>query len=71
MSVIKAAKLSLDLDNEVVDTGMFKYTAFPLKFKHATRFMPNFEGGIPSSGKVLYHENSTVTADMIDACRDQ
>eukprot|EP00957_Ditylum_brightwellii_P077702 5904646-Ditylum_brightwellii.AAC.1 len=51
ISVIKAAKLSLDLNDKVVDAGVFDCAPFPLKFKQGTRFMPNFEGGHPELGK--------------------
>eukprot|EP00957_Ditylum_brightwellii_P069341 5263989-Ditylum_brightwellii.AAC.1 len=70
MSVIKAAKLSLDLNNKVIEPGVFDCLPFELKFKQATRCMPSIKGDTQSSGKFLYHDN-IVSAKMIEACKEQ
>eukprot|EP00957_Ditylum_brightwellii_P051381 3896206-Ditylum_brightwellii.AAC.2 len=68
MIVIKVAKLSLDLDDDdVVYPEVFYCAPFALKFKEATRFMLNLDGGSPSLGKVMYHENTTGLEDTINA----
>eukprot|EP00957_Ditylum_brightwellii_P033886 2568053-Ditylum_brightwellii.AAC.1 len=43
MSVIKAAKLSLDLEDEVIDPGLFDSPPFPVIFKQAGRSIPHLD----------------------------
>ena len=50
MSMIKPAKLSLSLENEVVTPGVLKYTPFPVTIKTAIRSVSNI---VESGGRDL------------------
>eukprot|EP00957_Ditylum_brightwellii_P120397 9186246-Ditylum_brightwellii.AAC.1 len=43
MSVIKVAKLSLSLEDKVIDPGLFALPPFPVIFKQAGRLMPHLD----------------------------
>eukprot|EP00957_Ditylum_brightwellii_P188135 14322561-Ditylum_brightwellii.AAC.1 len=66
MSVIKAAKWSLDLEDEVIDPGIFKTEPFKVYFKPTKRMVPHF-GHEDSRTKVLTIKNM-VSADIVEQC---
>eukprot|EP00957_Ditylum_brightwellii_P163910 12478626-Ditylum_brightwellii.AAC.2 len=68
VSVINAAKLSLDLSDDVVDPRVFGCAMFALKYKHAARFLLNLGSGNHKAGNMMYHENAIVSQDTISAC---
>eukprot|EP00957_Ditylum_brightwellii_P164925 12557307-Ditylum_brightwellii.AAC.1 len=66
MSVIKAAKWNLDLEDKVVNPGIFKTEPFKVYFKPTKRMVPHF-GHEYSETKVLTSKNM-VTADVVEWC---
>eukprot|EP00957_Ditylum_brightwellii_P107818 8224801-Ditylum_brightwellii.AAC.1 len=66
MSVIKAAKWSLDLEDEVIDPGIFRTESFKVYFKPIKQMVPHF-GHDDSETKVLTSKQM-VTADVVEQC---
>ena len=70
ISMIKPAKLSLDLENEVVTPGVLKCAPFPVTFKSAIRSVPNFTDSTGSELTVLTNvtDYPHVTEECVDEC---
>jgi hypothetical protein len=70
MSMIKPAKLSLDLNDNVVDPGVLDIEPFPVTYKQPIKSIPDFQN-LESSGKSLITETIPphISIEDIQKCR--
>jgi hypothetical protein len=69
MSMIWPAKFSLDLEDNVIDSGILDTEPFPVTYKQTNRSLPNFAAATSSAGQTLVTFTSPhVSMDTIQAC---
>jgi hypothetical protein len=72
MSMIRPAKFSLDLEDDVIDSGILDTAPFPVTYKQTTRSMPNMASVTNSSEHTLAtFTHSHVTLETIKSCISQ
>jgi hypothetical protein len=69
MSMIRPAKFSLDLEDNIIDNGILDTEPFPVTFKQTTRSLPNMAQVTNSSDHTLASlTKSHVSLETIQAC---
>lgn len=69
MSMICPAKFSLDLEDDVIDSGILNAEPFPVTYKQINRLLPNFAAGMSSGEDTLVTVTQPhVSMDTIKAC---
>jgi hypothetical protein len=73
MSMIRPAKFSLDLEDNVIDSGILDAEPFLVTYKQTTRSLPNFASVTNSSAEqtLVTLANPHVSIDTIKACITQ
>jgi hypothetical protein len=69
MSMIRPAKFSLDLEDNIIDNGILDTEPFPVTFKQTNRSLPNLASiGNSSEHSLATFSQAHVTVDTIKAC---
>jgi hypothetical protein len=73
MNMIRPAKFSLDLEDNVIDSGILDAEPFPVTYKQTTRSLPNFTSITNSSAEqtLVILANPHVSIETIEACITQ
>ncbi len=71
MSMIKADKLSLDIEDDLVDSGILDTTPFNVIYKPTVRAMPNMLNLNDKNKTLLINNNNHVSIKTINACSSQ
>jgi uncharacterized Zn finger protein (UPF0148 family) len=72
MSMIRPAKFSLDLEDNVIDSGILDTEPFPVTYKQTNRSLPNFSATSSSSEQTLAtFAEAHVSMEEIQACISQ
>ena len=69
MSMIRPAKLSLDLSDDVMEAGVLDTTPFPITFKQTIRSMPDFSNLDETDIKTLCSHPVAITKQNAIDCR--
>jgi hypothetical protein len=69
MSIIRPAKLSLDLSGDVMEAGALDTIPFPIIYKPTIRTMPNFSNVDKAELKSLCYFPISVTQQYVVECR--
>ena len=72
MSMIRPAKFSLDLEDNVIDNGILDTEPFPVTYRQTTRSLPNLASLTNSSEQTLASfSRPHVTFETIESCSTQ
>jgi hypothetical protein len=69
MSMIRPAKFSLDLEDDVIDSGILDTEPFPVTYKQTDRSLPNFAAIMNSTEQTLVTQTKPhISMETIRAC---
>jgi hypothetical protein len=72
MSMIRPAKFSLDLEDDVIDSGVLDAAPFPVTYKQTSRSLPNFASIANAAKQTLVSITQPhVSMEVISACISQ
>ena len=71
MSMIKAGKLSLDVEDDLIDSGVLETNPFKVIYKPNVRAMPNTLNSNDENKTLLIDDDNHVSIETINACSAQ
>jgi hypothetical protein len=71
MSMIKAGKLSLDVEDDLIDSGVLETNPFKVIYKPTVRAMPNTLNSNDENKTLLTDSDNHVSIETINACSSQ
>ncbi len=71
MSMIKAGKLSLDVEDDLIDSGVLETNPFKVIYKPTVRAMPNTLNSNDENKTLLTDSDNHVSIKTINACSSQ